>query len=314
MRSRRRQRGVAFLTAIVLVALATVVAATIAFDNAMTARRATAAFTIDQGLQFAGAAEALAAYALREDLKERRDRDDRTETWAQPYGPIEIVAGAWLEARLDDAQGRFNVNNLVTSEGEIDELAVAQFERLLGSLELEARWASLLADWIDRDVQPRFPDGGEDTLYSAQDPPYRAPNAPITSVSELLALPGFGAERYNRLVPYVTALPPGTPLNVCTAPGEVIDAVLGEDREFGIDPEALARTREDGCHPTLQELQGRSEGEDFAAVRARLAESSSWFGLRTVVSIGTTELALYSLLQRDTSGQVRPILRSIGVE
>jgi general secretion pathway protein K len=305
----KRQRGVALLTAIVLVALATIVATSIAFQSAMAARRGVGAYTLDQGLQFGAAAEAIAAYALRQDRKDNA-RDDYNDVWAQPYGPLEVVPGVWLEARLDDAQGRFNVNNLIDAQGNARPEVLAQFERLLASLGLENKWASLLADWIDRDVEPLGFEGGEDGLYLAQDPPYRAPNAPIVSVSELLALPGFGTERYNKLAPYVTALPPGTPLNLCTAPGLVIDAMTDE-REYGVDAERLTKSRESGCFPTLSDLQAKVPADDWATLQHQLAEKSDYFRLRTFVSIGTTELALYSLLKRETSG-VRPVLRSFG--
>ena len=71
---------------------------------------------------------------------------------------------------------------------------IQQFTRLLEALQLESKWATLLADWIDADVEPNGFEGGEDTLYLAQNPAYRAPNAPIVSISELLALPGFGID------------------------------------------------------------------------------------------------------------------------
>jgi len=73
-------------------------------------------------------------------------------------------------------------------------------------------------DWIDRTHETGFPDGAEDSVYSGQDPPHLTANMPITRASELLVLAGFGAERYAKLKPYVTALPVGSTLNVCTAP------------------------------------------------------------------------------------------------
>lgn len=306
-----RQRGVALLTAIVLVALATIVAASIAFRNGMAARRTIGAYTFDQGMQYAGAAEAIAGYVLREDRKDG-DRDDYTESWAKPYGPLELVPGVWLEAKLDDAQGRFNINNLVNADGVVRADAVEQFERLLAALQLESKWAALLADWIDRDLEPTGFEGGEDTLYLAQDPAYRAPNAPIVSVSELLALPGFGIERYTRLAPYLTALPPGTPLNLCTAPGLVIDAMTDE-HEYGLDAEALAKARESGCFPAKSDLQAKVAADKWALLQYQISDKSEYFRLRSFVSIGTTEFALYSLLKRESTG-VRPILRTYGTD
>ena len=59
-----RQRGIALLTAIVLFAIATVLAATITYNKAMAARRAAATFALHQALQAGPAGEALASLAL----------------------------------------------------------------------------------------------------------------------------------------------------------------------------------------------------------------------------------------------------------
>lgn len=319
--SRRAQRGVALLTAVVLVALATVMGATIAFDNVMTARRGGATFAFDQGMQYAQAAEALAAYALREDLKGSAAKEDHpAERWAQPLGPLEIAPGAVLEARVEDLAGRFNLNSLVRENGSSDPEAIERLGRLLDTLGLETRWAGLIADWIDSTPEANIPEGAEDSLYTSQDPPYRAPNLAITSVSELLALPGFGRERYLKLAPFVAALPRDTKLNVCSAPGAVLDALHPTDREYGIDPERLAKARADRCFPSLdtirQTLQAALPPQEYTRLAAQLDDNSQYFRLMSIVTIGSTELALYSLLQRDPAagGMVRPILRTYGLE
>ena len=59
-----------------LVALGTIIAAAVAYDNAMTARRATATFAFDQALLIAEGAEALAAYGLRQISAAQHARDD----------------------------------------------------------------------------------------------------------------------------------------------------------------------------------------------------------------------------------------------
>lgn len=307
----RRQRGVVLLTAVVLMALAAIIAATIAYNTGMAARRGVGNFTFDQGIQYAAAAEAIAGVVLREDAKDS-NTDDYSERWAQPYGPLEIVKDVWLEAQLDDAQGRFNVNNLIDADGVVRPEAVTQFERLLSLVGLEPKWASLIADWIDADIEPTGFDGGEDSLYLAQSPPYRAPNLPVVSVSELLALPGFGAERYARISPFLSALPPGTPLNLCTASAEVLDAI-GDEDEFTTDRENLAKLRENGCFPTKADMQARAPIDEWPKIQFQVAEKSNYFRLRSFVSLGTTEFALYSLLKRETTG-VRPILRTYGTD
>jgi general secretion pathway protein K len=307
--SRRAERGVALLTAILLVALATIVASTLAYRNAMTARRGAATFAFEQALLFAQGAEALAAYALKQDLDSGgNEMDHLGERWAEPYGPIEIAPGVVLEAQLDDLGGRFNLNTLV-DRGQVNEFAVQRFQRLLESLQLEERWAGLIADWIDQDPSAVFPDGGEDSLYLSQDPPYRPPNMAITSVSELLALPEFGRERYLRLAPYVAALPADVSLNVCTAPGQVLDAYRDED-EFA-DSEEFEEKRVADCGIRVTAYEAPMSEDLRAKVRQSpgLVEKSDYFRLRSIVSIGTSEFTLYSLLQRE-SGRVRVVMRS----
>jgi len=64
--SREAQRGVALIVAILLVALGTILAAAVGYENAMTARRSTGTFAFDESLLVAQGAEALAAYSIRQ--------------------------------------------------------------------------------------------------------------------------------------------------------------------------------------------------------------------------------------------------------
>ena len=63
------------------------------------------------------------------------------------------------------------------------------------------------------------------------------------------------------------------------------------------------------------ELTGRyveTSEANFTKLQKSLTESSNYFRATVWVTIGTTDFTLYSLLARGGSGQVRPILRSIG--
>jgi len=309
----RGQRGIALLVAILLVALGTIIAAAIAYENAMTARRGAATFAFDESLLIAQGAEALAAYGLREVARDDPKTTHPNQPWAKPLGPLEVVPGVMLEASLEDLSGRFNLNSLVKEDGTVDPDALAAFVHLLQWLELEPKWATYLIDWIDPDIQPQIPDGAEDSVYMGQNPPYLPPNIYITSTTELLALPGFGRERYLKLAPFVTALPPDAKLNVCSASGMVLDAYTGQ-RSFGLDPEGLAKNRAsaNGCFPkkTSEYKQAFASPAAFTTVDGKLAETSSYFRLTSHVTIGSAEFNLYSLLYREGTGTVRPLLRS----
>jgi general secretion pathway protein K len=303
---------VALITAVLMVALATMLAVDVGFRGFLDQRRSGTLFALDQGYEIALGAEAWAADFLKKDLQDSQT-DHLGETWARPLPPLPIEGGT-VEGRLEDMQGRFNLNNLIHTDGTPNPAAIAQLERILGVLEIEPSWAAAMADWIDMDTQPGFPDGAEDSVYTGQDPPHLTANMPITRASELMVLPGFGAERFARLKPFVTALPVGTPLNVCTAPGIVLDALSDDTREFGLDPANLADRRKNACFPTLDDLRGSLGDDAYNELKNSLTESSAYFRASVWVTIGTTQFTLYSLLARSGAGTVRPALRSFGSE
>ena len=309
-----RQRGVALITAVLVVALATMLAINVTFRGMVDQRRSANLFAFDQGFEVALGAEAWAADFLRKDAQETQ-QDHLGETWAQSMPPLPIDEGVGtVEGRLEDLQGRFNLNNLVFSDGTPNALAISQLERILAMVDLEPAWAVAIADWVDGDVNPGFPDGAEDSVYTGMDPPHLAANMPITRTSELLVLPEFGIERYRRLQPYVTALPAGTKLNVCTASGVVLDALAEDQRQFSLNAQDLATRRKDACFPTVEDIRGTLGQAGYDQVKDTIGESSSYFRATIWVTIGTTQFTLYSLLARGGAGSIRPLLRSFGAE
>lgn len=344
MNSRSAQRGVALITAVVLVALATVLATAIAFGTALAARRAAGSTAVEQGFELALGAEGLAAYALREDLggkpvvpgggtnppppSQNQAQDAPSEEWARPYGPVEVSPGVSLAAKLDDEQGKFNLNSLIAADGRPDEESLAIFRALLHLLQLEDKWLDLTLDWIDRDPDVSG-NGGEDSLYTAQQPGYRPANHFITSVSELMQLPEFGRERFLKLRDHVTALPPQVRnINVCFATPAVLDAIVAAgsgsssspNRSFmAVDPRQFVQDRTAGCHPRVTDIRssmGLPAGAQRTAMETRVTDQTEYFSLRTWITIGTTRFALYSLLRRDPlqQGQVFTVQRSFGAE
>jgi general secretion pathway protein K len=146
------------------------------------------------------------------------------------------------------------------------------------------------------------------------DPPHLAANMPVTRASELMVLPEFGIDRYRRLQPFVTALPVGTKLNVCTAPGVVLDSLFESQRQFSLNLQDLATRRKEACFPTLEDIRGTLGQAGFEQIDDTLAESSSYFRATVWVTIGTTQFTLYSLLARGGAGTIQPVLRSFGAE
>jgi len=309
MRPPCRQRGVALITAILITALVSSVALNLAWDNALDLRRTMTLLYRDQAVQVAMGAESWVQSILGDDLAET-DTDHLGEIWASelPGLPVQsdVVQGE-LFGVIEDLQGRFNINNLVDQNGEIDELALEQFRRLLLVLELDPRIAGIAADWIDANQEAGFPDGAEDAIYTGFIPAYRTPNLPITHATELAALEGMDKESFDILAPHIVALPGRTGINVNTATAAVLQSL--DENLTASDVESLISERENGGFADLQNTFSTLVAPE---VLPQLEETTSYFQLRLVVQIATVRIIYFSTLQRGATGQVVPILRSLG--
>ena len=320
-----RQRGVALIIALILVALAAVLATKLTFDGFLERRRATGIIAAEQALQFTMGAEALAADVLVQDAQASPNVTTLAGIWAQPSPPYPITPESnpegepigTLQGQLEDMSGRFNLNNLARlggTDGKTqDPQPLEQFQRLLVSVGLEPKWAGIARDWIDADDVPGNPDGAEDQIYTSQVPPYRTGNWPLMSPSELMNMPGFGADRYRKIAPYVTALPTARAvINLCTAPAQVIESFADSlNGEYSRSPQVLANGRKSGCFPdpdTFRKIVGPKE---LPAITTWFGASSKYFQLTTRVTLGTSEFTLYSLLLRN-GNKVTPLMRTFG--
>lgn len=305
MRRRIGNRGVALITAMLITALASLVAANLAWDNALDVRRTMVLLNHDQAVQVALGAESWVIGILHQDLQDS-ETDHLGEIWAiqLPGFPIE---GGDVTGQIQDLQGRFNVNNLIDENGRVQVESLERFRRLLEALDIDPRFAGIAADWIDRNLEASFPDGAEDSIYTGVLPPYRSANQSLTSASELAALEGMDRQTFNILRPHITALPGRTKLNVNTATAALLQSL--DDKLSAADVEGLIAEREAAGFADIQTAFSSLVTPD---VLNTLEDKSSYFQLKVVVRIDTVRVTLYSLLQRGPQGSVTPILRSLG--
>ena len=302
-------RGVALITAMLITALVGSVALALSWDNTLDVRRTMVMLYRDQAIQVAVGSEGWVDSILRADQVETQN-DHLGEIWAADIPPLPIDSPAVqgeIYGKLEDLQGRFNLNNLIDGNGAVDQPSVEQYERLLAALGLDARLAGITVDWLDADQNEGIPYGAEDPLYTGRTPPYRTADRRMVSVTELAALDGMDRDSFLALLPHVTALPERTAINVNTATSPVLQS-LGPNISPG-DAEGLISLRGDGGIV------------DFATVFAPLvdpalqqwiSETTSYFQLKAVVRIDTVRITMFTVLHRDPSGAVTPILRSLG--
>jgi len=301
----RFNRGVALITAILITALAGTVAAGLAWDSALDMRRTTVLLYRDQAYQVALGAENWLQSILRQDLEDS-DSDHLGEIWASDLPGLPIEGGE-VFGRVEDLQGRFNINNLIGQDGEIDQPSLEQFRRLLAALGIDPRFAGIAADWIDANQDAEFPDGAEDPIYTGLIPPYRTANQILSNASELAALEGIDKATIDTLFPHIVALPGRTAVNVNTATAAVLQS-LGEEMSASDVERLLAERAESGFADVASTFSSIVKPD----VLNQLEETSNYFQLKVVVRIDTVRITYFSLLERGPRGDVTPILRSLG--
>lgn len=304
MRQRRIPRGIALITALLVLAIAVVMAASLAREGALSLRRVENMLHHGQGLAYVQAAEDWARQVLARDA---RNIDHLGEDWATPLPPIPVEGGE-IQGRLYDLQARLNLNALLGPDNQIDPVMRQRLACLLTMAGAEQTEALIdaLADWLDADGELR-PQGAEDEVYLSRTPPYRTANQPLITSQELLQIQGFTPELVHRLQGLVAALPPDRTLNLYTAAPEVLNC-LGE----GLPSDAWSSFLEERLRKPpltkLDDLLGRLGLQGLIDPKG-LGVTSSSFLLETQARIGRTHTRRYSVLVRDDQGGVRVLAR-----
>lgn len=307
----KQQRGVALITAVLIVALVTAAAVSMASKQQVDIRRTANIFNNDIAYQFALGAEDYARNVLEWDITKAGSTTDHLgEDWAQEVAvPVE---GAMLSGVVHDLHGRINLNTLLKADGSKNDEMVKRFKHLLSLLDLDQVIAEAVMDWIDADSEPRFNGGAEDDYYMLRTPPYRAANRLLVSVSELLLVKGVDHEAYQLLLPHVSALPDiDSKINVNTASAEVL-ASLADSMSVSDGEDLIAARPEDGF-AKIEDFTGlnllTSRGTfvgDFLDVK------SSYFQVDAMAEFDQSIAQLHSMLKRNDDGGVHVVMRSRG--
>lgn len=304
--SARRQRGVAIITAIFYTVLASVLAVSLISTVQLEIRRTGNVIDNDRAYAFGLGVEAWVTQLL---LRDDDKKDSLDEDWAIVLPPI-TVEGGQIAGRIEDMQGRFNINNLII-EGKRSEPDVQRFNRLLQVLGVDGEIAPAIVDWLDEDAEPSFPDGAEDEAYYSQPVPYRAANRPMASASELRLVKGVTPEIYIQLEPFICALPQRTPLNVNTASAQLLATIV--DGMSLADGETLIELRDEESFASVDQFLQQEMFKDKERQPEALSVTTEYFLVDAQTQYGERgKLRLFSLLQRK-SGKVATVMRAEGV-
>lgn len=308
-RLERSQRGAALLTAMIIVTLVATLASAMVWRQyravqieAAERARAQASWILQGSLDWA-------RLILREDARADRDAQRRGEqavdhlgeVWAVPLAEARLSTflaadksnadegpEAFLSGRLEDAQSRYNLRHLLTGK-----VVPPLEQRVLERLCVSAGVAPGTATLIIEKLRSAYGSQGESGALSGDPTKADTPLQPRNI--DQLAWFGLSADTLARLQPLITLLPVITPVNLNTAPRELI-AALFEGMDLA-SAERLVQARQAKPLTKLEESADFfPKGVVVAAERASV--NSAFFIINGRLRLEERVLEERSLIQR----------------
>lgn len=306
----KRQRGVALIIALLVVALSSLLVVALLDAGELTQARVRNGWRAEQSLQLSRGLEAWATAGLLADLRQTGAVDAPGEQWAQPM-PAITLPDARIEGRLRDLGGCFNINSIAPN-GHSDPLAMQRLSRLVKALRLPDRLATRLADYVDADrttAQGSAEGGGSSESGNA--------GGPLMDASELLHMPGMTASEWRSLSGLLCATPVDQPINLNTAPPAIWQALSN-----AIDPEMAQRLARTGVNPysditavqaalqregvTGVDLSGCGVGSRYFMAEARIVLDDITFRRSMVLQRSPDRIRVIARMRGAPSHEVRP--------
>lgn len=223
---RPAQRGMALLLAMVILTLVATLAAGMVWQQSRAVQIEAAERASSQAGWILTGALDWARLILREDQR-NGGADHLGEPWATPLAEARLSTflaadqnnnadsgpEAFLSGAIEDAQARYNLNNVLDGDGKVQPAELAALQRLCNAAGVPTDTAGRIADGL-RQARAGATDGND------------APLA-VPDVGQLTWL-GLDAATVARLAPYLVLLPQATPVNMNTAPREVLVAAIDQ--------------------------------------------------------------------------------------
>jgi general secretion pathway protein K len=292
---RRRERGVAVVTALLLATLAITIVASLFWQQQVQVRSIeNQRLQLQKQWVLRGALD-WARLILREDAK-YSTIDDLNEPWAVPLSDTRLdryvesaalrgdAGSAVLSGGIQDAQARLNLTNLAT-QGKVNTSEVQAFERLLSTLRQDSAIAQATAQLLADSERAALADN---------------PGSPrpigLVQVNDLLAVPGCTLQTLNAIRDYVIFLPSATPVNANTATAEVLAARLP-----GLsltDATTLVNSRKQSAFRDLADVAARLPGKPASVDASLFSVASGFFLVNGRVTIRAATLQVQALVER----------------
>lgn len=289
---RRTLRGAAVIMAMLLAALSAVIAVTLFADQQRWTRTVMQRRDHVQAQALAMAGVQWARQILFNNGR-AKNVDHLGEPWAMVLPPIPIENGE-IRGVITDATAGLNINTLV-SAGEVASIERDRIERLFAQRGGPVQAINAITDWIDTDTVARD-SGAEDAFYAEHGGGVLPPNAPIVRIAELAPVAGVAPAALAAVAPFLSALPAGTPVNVNTAPPEVLAAIVKDMRNDAVP--TLVTSRAQKPFTSIADFRSRLPNGANLDNDSGLAVRSDFFLISVEARQGTTVARARALLRR----------------
>ena len=290
-----RQAGVALISAMLVVMLATTAAVALTYELQINMRRSANMITRDQAWQYLLGGEEF----VKSLIKLAIDNDKIDELYKEEK--VLPVEGGMITGKLTDLQAQLNINGLVNREGAVDNITLERLKNLMEQLEIDPARLDAIIDWMDTNDDITGTDGAEDNYYFGLENPYRTAGRPFESPSEISLIREMSEEESRKLLQEISVLPHKTPININTASEAVLRAIGVQDPQTVIKNRPFKEIKEFNA---LAQLKTEQQ-ED-------LSTKTEYFLLKGSAKIGRARLTGYSIIHRDTKGIMRIVSRSLG--
>jgi len=301
-----RQQGVALISVLLVVVIATVLSVSMIRHQNLTIHKARNVSDHSQAKQYAIGGEELARQILWQDTYSSTV-DHLQEDWAAGDLVFDFEHGE-VAMKIEDLQGRFNINSLMMP-GTAGRQAQARFVQLLQHVGLDTMFMDRAIDWMDEDSAAR-PLGAEDYAYLGLERHYRTANQLIVDTTELRLLLDMDTESFDLLLPFISAIPdPSASLNVNTAPPEVLQTVSDRLSSDMSNDLIVERDSQEGYQSVTEFLQS-SYVAGLGIAATGLGVQSMFFEIRIRARYFERNAYLTSIVQRNDDGSMRVIYRN----
>ncbi len=247
---------------------------------------------------------------LREDAN-RSQYDALSEPWSQPLAETRLdqlgetgslAALATIAGSMEDAQGRFNLRNLVEN-GQVLERELETLQRLVSLLQLPEQTADLIAlRMVQAMPAPVAPDASGRTSDADRRTHDKPRPLPLMLPQDIAGIAGIDPAAVQRLAPYIVVLDERTAVNANTAAPEVIAArvpelTLAEARTLVAERDRISYFNNTG------EVRTRLGNKGALVTDSEISTASRFFFIRGEVKLDRAITRMEALVKRAIPGQ-----------